>query len=78
MRIREVGLLLKWSKDNTPQVPECYGPGRIGSEDVEGRVKLSLEAMSAGFVLLPASYLISLMVFLVEILYNMANMVIPL
>ena len=75
MRMREAGLILKWSQDNKPKVPECYGPGRIGSEEVEGRVKLSLEALSAGFVLLLVSYLISLIVFLAEILYKTVNMV---
>lgn len=70
MTMREAGLISKWSQDNTPKVPECYGPGRKGSEEVEGRVKLSLKALSAGFVLLLASYLISLMALLVEILYR--------
>jgi len=70
MRMREVGLISKWSQENTPKVPECHGPGRRGSEKVEGRVKLSLKTLSAGFVLLLVSYLISLMALLVEILYR--------
>lgn len=70
MRMREAGLISKWSNDNTPKVPECYGPGKRGTEQVEGRVKLSLKALSAGFVLLILSYFVSFLTFLVEIFVN--------
>ena len=75
MRMREAGLTSKWSKDNTPKVPECYGPGKRGAEQGEGRVKLSLKALSAGFVLLLLGYLVSLLFLLAEIIISALGIV---
>ncbi len=74
MRMREAGLLKKWAQDNTPKVKECYGAKKKDDQKViEGRAPLSLNGLSAAFLVLLAGAAISFVSFVVEILKSKAG-----
>jgi len=69
MRLLETGLFGKWSEQGLSKVDECMSTTKTKRDQTaEGREPLPLKGFTGTFIILSAGILMSLIVFVLEIL----------